>query len=143
MKRGWWSLFTAPGNYGGSIPLVKKEYTLFLINNFREKREISEFEITVHDLDSAVIPAHRAAVGIGRHPFRTDLLCPGRVHGDGELAVPVKVAAGMAHFEVGCPCLLEFYHVADMCGDAGTHDTLRTLLRGSGGRGVRRGSRSR
>jgi hypothetical protein len=76
-----------------------------------------KFEIPVHYLDGAEIPAHRAAIGIGRHSFRPDLLCPGRVHGDGELALPVKLAAGMAHLEVGGSRLLEFYHITDMGGD--------------------------
>ncbi len=79
---------------------------------------ILEFEISVDDLDCAVIPAHRAPVCICRHAFAANPACPLRVHCDTKLAFPVKIAACMTHLEVGSPGLFQFHHIADMGGDA-------------------------
>ena len=72
----------------------------------------------VDDLNRTVIPAHGTGIGIRRHPFVPDRPCPGCVDGNGKLAFPVKVAAGMSHFEVCLTGLFELDHIPDMRSDS-------------------------
>jgi len=79
----------------------------------------------------------------GRHPLVPDLPCAGRVHGNGKLAFPVEVAAGVAHFEVSSPGLLELDHVADVRCNPRADDTFVDFFGGREGEVLGRGDSNR